>query len=501
MLFKKHFNNLAPFINRGKRWFFLSIEKEIKYFEHRNSRLLRPINTKFSQIKFMSEIIKIKKGLLIKLQGEADTTVSELSSKKYALKPTDFIGVFPKLYVKEGDKVKAGSPVFFDKYRDNIQFTSPVSGTITEIKRGAKRILLEIRIDADGVNDFVDFGASDPNSLIREDVVEKLLQSGLWSCIRQRPYSVIADPTQSPKAIFISGFDNGPLAVDYDFVLHGKGDAFQAGLDALAKLTKGIVNLNLHSRENKTKVLYNAKNVEINLFEGKYPASLIGPQIAALDPINKGELVWFVNVQDVVTIGNLFLKGKYLADKLFAVAGSEVLKPHYYKAKVGVSIQDMVANNVVEDNLRYISGNPLTGTRIEANGYIGFYDNQLSVIPEGNHSQFIGWIMPNLDKFSFYRSLFSWFTPKKAYRLDTNLNGGERAFVMTGQFEKVFPFDIYPMQLIKAIMSRNIDMMENLGIYEVAAEDFALIEFISTSKIDVQSIVAEGLEFLRKEMS
>lgn len=449
----------------------------------------------------MSEIIKIKKGLSIRLQGEADRTISSINSTRYALKPTDFIGVFPKLKVKEGDKVKAGSPVFFDKYRDNIQFTSPISGTVTEIKRGAKRVLLEIQIEADGTNDFVDFGAANPASLDRNAIVEKLLQSGVWSTIRQRPYSVIADPKQSPKSIFISAFDNGPLAVDYDYILHGKGEEFQAGLDALAKLTNGKVHLNLHNQESNTKVLLSAKNVQINLFQGKYPSCLIGTQIAAIDPINKGELVWTVNIQDVLTIGNLFLKGQYFPEKIFAVAGSEIIKPHYFRAKVGVSIQNMVLNNVVEGNLRYISGNPLTGTQIESNGYIGFYDNQVSVIPEGDHSLFIGWITPNLNKFSFYRSMFSWFTPKKTYSLDTNLNGGVRAFVMTGQFEKVFPFDIYPMQLIKAILKQDIDLMENLGIYEVAAEDFALIEFISTSKIEVQSIVANGLEFLRKEMS
>lgn len=449
----------------------------------------------------MSEIIKIKKGLLIKLQGEADRTVSEFSSSKYALKPTDFIGVFPKLTVKEGDKVKAGSPVFFDKYRDNIQFTSPVSGTISEIKRGPKRILLEIRIEADGANDFVDFGAADVASLDREAIVEKLLQSGLWSCIRQRPYATIADPLQSPKAIFISGFDNGPLPIDLDFVLHGRGKEFQEGLDAIAKLTTGKLHLNLHATENKTGVLLNARNAEVNLFKGKYPTSLVGTQIAAIDPINKGEVVWTVNVQDVLTIGNLFLKGRYDAEKLIAVAGSEVLKPHYYRTKTGVCIQDMVANNVNEGNLRCISGNPLTGSQIEATGYIGFYDNQLSVIPEGDHSLFIGWITPNLDKFSFYRSLFSWFTPNKAYRLDTNLNGGERAFVMTGKFEKVFPFDIYPLQLIKAIMVEDIDQMENMGIYEIDDEDFALCEVIDTSKTDIQNIVRKGLDLMRQEMS
>lgn len=449
----------------------------------------------------MSEIIKIKKGLEIKLQGEADRMLSDSVSSKYALKPTDFIGVFPKLTVKEGDKVKAGSPVFFDKYRDNIQFTSPVSGTITEIKRGPKRILLEIQIEADGTDDAIDFGKADPNAIGKEVIVEKLLKSGLWATIRQRPYSTIANPETNPKAIFISGFDTSPLAVDYDYMLHGKGEEFQTGLDALAKLTTGKVHLNLHAYDTTSKVFLNARNVQINLFSGKHPASLVGTQIAKLDPINKGETVWTINVQDVVNIGKLFLSGKLCTEKLFAVAGSEVLKPRYFKAKMGVSIQELIKNNVSNINLRFISGNPLIGTQIEANGYLGFYHNQLSVIPEGDYYQFVGWITPNLNKFSFYRSLFSWLTPKKSYRLDTNLNGGPRAFVMTGQFEKVFPFDIYPMQLIKAVMARDIDMMENLGIYEVDAEDFALIEFISTSKIEVQSIIAEGLEFLRKEMN
>lgn len=449
----------------------------------------------------MSEIIKVKKGLGIKLQGVADRIVSEIHSTKYALKPTDFIGVFPKLVVKEGDKVKAGSPVFFDKYRGNIQFSSPVSGTVVEIKRGAKRVLLEIRIEEDGANDYVDFGIANPSSLNREAVIEKLLQSGLWNCIRQRPYSIIANPDQNPKAIFVSGFDTGPLGVDYDFILHGKGLEFQAGIDAIAKLTNGKVHLNLHAIETKTKVLLNAKNVQINLFAGKHPASLIGTQIAALSPLNKGEIVWTINVQDVVAIGSLFLKGKYFVDKLIALTGSEVIKTHYFKAKAGVSIENFIANNVKEGALRFISGSPLTGSKIESNGYLSFYDQQFSVIPEGYQSQFIGWIMPNINKFSFYHSLFSWLMPNKSYRLDTNMNGGKRAFVMTGQFEKIFPFDIYPMQLIKAILSRNIELMENLGAYEIDAEDFALIEFISTSKIEIQSIVAEGLEYLRKEMS
>jgi len=449
----------------------------------------------------MSTITTIKKGLEIKLNGEAEKTITEVSAKSVALKPTDFIGVFPKLLVKEGDAVKAGSPVFFDKYRDNIVFTSPISGVVSEIKRGAKRKLLEIRIDSDSKSEYIDFGKANPANMDREAVIEKLLKSGLWSLIKQRPYSVIANPDDMPKAIYISGFDNGPLAPDYDFILHGRGDDFQTGLDALSILSKGKVNLNVHADLSKTKVLLNSRAVKLNVFKGKFPSGMVGPQIAAIDPINKGEIVWVVNPQDVLTIGQLFKEGRFNSEKTIAVAGSEVLKPRYIKTTYGACIADFLTDNVKEGDKRYISGSPLTGTKIEANGYLGAYDHLVSVIPEGYEPNFLGWIMPNLDKFSFYRTMFSWLTPNKKYSLNTNMNGGERAFVMTGKFEQVFPFDIYPMQLIKAVMAENIDLMEELGIYEVEAEDFALIEFISTSKIEIQSIIANGLEFLRKELS
>ena len=449
----------------------------------------------------MSKTTTIKKGLDIKLVGEAEKTITEIHAKHVALKPTDFIGVFPKLLVKEGDKIKAGSPIFFDKYRDNIVFTSPVSGVITEIRRGAKRKLLEIRIDADDTNERIDFGISDPKKLNKDTVSEKLLKSGMWSLIKQRPYSVIANPKEEPKSIHISGFDNGPLGPDYDFILHGKGEDFQAGLDALKHLTKGEVNLNVHADNTKTKVLLSSKNVTINNIKGKFPSSMIGPQLAALDPMNKGEVVWTVNVQDVITIGRLFLSGKVNSEKLIAITGSEVLKPRYIKTSYGVCLSDILNDNVTDTEKRYISGNALTGSQIDEKGYLGWYDNQITVLPEGIDSRFVGWITPNLDLFSFSKAMFSWLTPNKKYTLTTNTNGGERAFVMTGQFEKIFPFDIYPMQLIKAVMAEDIDMMEQLGIYEVEAEDFALIEFISTSKIEIQSIVGDGLEFLRKELS
>lgn len=449
----------------------------------------------------MPTITKIRKGFDIRLTGEAEKTIKELETNRYALKPTDFIGVFPKLLIKEGDEVKAGSPVFFDKYRDNIVFTSPVSGKISEIRRGAKRVLLEIIINTDPDIFYIDFEKANPNDLTRELIIEKMLKSGVWPLIRQRPYSVIADPADNPKAIFISAFDTSPLAPDYDLIIHGQGDVFQTGLDAIAKLTSGKVHLNLKADNPSSRVFSKSKNVQINEFTGPHPTGNISVQIQHLDPINKGDIVWYLYPQDVLTIGRLFIEGKFDASRMVALTGSEILKPRYYKTHIGASIQGMIKDNVTDIKKRFISGNVLTGSKIESTGFVGFYDSQVTVIPEGDHYEFLGWGLPNCNKFSFYRSFCSWMTPNKKFRIDTNINGGIRAFVMTGQFEKVFPMNIYPMQLIKAVLIEDIDLMENLGIYEVDEEDFALCEFISTSKIEIQSIIRKGLDLMRKEMS
>ena len=449
----------------------------------------------------MSDVIKIKRGLTINLVGEAEKTVTEITPKLCAIKPTDFVGVFPKLLVQEGDEVKAGSPLFFDKYRDQIRFTSPISGKVKELRRGDKRVLLEIVIESDGKDTAVDFGKADPNKLKREEIVEKMLASGIWPMIRQRPYSIIAEPTIEPKAIFISTFDTSPLAPDYDLIVHGNGDAFQAGIDALVKLAEGKVHLNINADDAASKVFTNCKVVQINKFSGKHPAGNVGTQIAHLDPINKGDLVWYLRPQEVLQIGRFFLTGKIDATKMVALSGSEIKRPHYFRTKIGSSLTDLIKNNLLSENVRYISGNPLTGKKIEKHGYLGYYDSQLTVIPEGDHFEFFGWMLPGLKKFSFSRSFASWLMPKAKYKIDTNYHGGERAFVMTGNFEKVFGWDIYPMQLIKAILIEDIDLMERLGIYEVDEEDFALCEFIDTSKTEIQEIVRQGLDVMRKEMS
>ena len=449
----------------------------------------------------MSDVIKIKRGLSINLVGEAEKTITEISPNFCAIKPTDFIGVFPKLLVREGDAVKAGSPLFFDKYRERIYFTSPISGTVKELKRGDKRVLLEIVIESDGQKTAVDFGISDPNKMTREEIIEKLLNSGTWPMIRQRPYSIIAEPSVKPKAIFISAFDTAPLAPDYDLVVHGFGEAFQAGIDALVKLTDGKVHLNINADNSPSKVFSNCKGVQINKFSGKHPAGNVSTQIAYLDPINKGDIIWYLRPQEVLHIGRLFQTGKLECERLVALTGSEVKRPHYFKTRIGSEISGMIKDNLKGDHVRFISGNPLTGKKVEKQGYVGYYDSQVTVIPEGDHFEFLGWAMPGFNKFSFSHSFFSWLKPRSKYRLDTNFHGSERAYVMTGQFEKVFGWDIYPLQLIKAILVEDIDQMEKLGIYEVDEEDFALCEFIDTSKTEIQAIVRKGLELMRKEMS
>lgn len=447
----------------------------------------------------MSAIIKVRKGLDIQLVGKAEKKTIRCNPKTYAVKPIDFIGVFPKMLVQEGEEVKAGTPLYFDKYREQILFTSPVSGRVKEIRRGQKRLLLEIVIEAAETHESIDFGAEDPDALTREQIIEKMLKSGIWPMIRQRPYSIIAKPEENPKAIFISAVDTSPLAPDYNFIVEGQSEAFQTGIDAIRKLTSGKVHLNIGVDPSTSSVFLETRGVQINRFTGPHPTGNVSTQISLLDPINKGDVIWYLRPQEVLTIGRLFLSGTYDATKTVALTGPMIEKPAYYKSLAGACIEEMVKDNVKEGNPRFISGNVLTGTRIERNGYAGFYDSQITVIPEGDHYEFLGWALPGLNKYSFSGMFFSKLQPRKQYNLDTNFHGAERAFVMTGKYEKVFPFDIFPMQLIKAILVEDIDLMENLGIYEIDAEDFALIEFIDTSKIEIQTIVRKGLEFLRIE--
>jgi Na+-transporting NADH:ubiquinone oxidoreductase subunit A len=452
----------------------------------------------------MPKVFKIRRGLNIPLKGQAEKVFSRAEQAQfYAVKPIDFPGLTPKLSVSEGDKVKAGTPLFFDKYRPQVVFTSPVSGTIHLIRRGERRKILEVVVKSDEIQEYEDFGKANPKELSREAVVERLLNSGLWPMLRQRPYSIIANPTDKPKAIFISGFDTAPLAPDLDFAVKEESETFQAGIDALIKLTEGTVHLNLNADYPPSIVFTKTKGVQQNLFSGPHPAGNVGVQIHHISPINKGDLVWVVNPLDVIIIGRLFLTGTYDATKVIALAGSEIKKPRYFIVKSGVCIRSIITNNLVHtpDKVRVISGNVLTGTKVSDEGFLGYYDNMVTAITEGNHYDFVGWATPGLNKFSMSRTFFSWLMPDKKFTLHTNLNGGERAYVMTGQYEKVLPMDIYPVHLIKAILAKDIEKMENLGIYEVVEEDFALCEYVCTSKTEVQSILREGIDLMIKELS
>ncbi len=449
----------------------------------------------------MTKPITIRKGLDIKLKGEAEHVVSTASSTRFAVKPTDFHGVLPRLLVAEGDKVLAGTPLFIDKHNEQVRFASPVSGTVIEIRRGARRLLEAIVIAADEVQEFAPLHVPDLAASTPEELTEVLLASGAWPFIRQRPYHVIAHPGHKPKAVFISAFDSAPLAPDLDFLIGNKGNAFQVGIDVLKKISGAPVHLNVHAEQTSAPEYLKAVGVQINRFTGPHPAGNVGIQIHHVDPLNKGEVVWVLHPLDVAFIGRLFLEKRFNTERTVALAGSEVLHPKYFKTQIGVCIGDIADGQVAGTNVRFISGNVLTGTKVSGDGFLGFYDHLITIIPEGNHFEFFGWAKPGLKAFSFSNAFPSKLTHRKPFRLDTNLHGGERAFVMTGQYEKVLPMDIYPVQLLKAILAKDIELMEDLGIYEVSEEDMALCEVICTSKIEVQSILREGLDLIRQEMS
>ena len=450
----------------------------------------------------MSKIITLRKGLDINLQGRAQESLSVApTASEYALSPLDFEGVTPKLLVKVGDEVKAGTPLFFNKYDERILFTSPVSGKVAAVNRGEKRKVLSVTVAPDAEQQYEEFAKPDLGKASREEIVTLLLRSGLWPLLVQRPYGIIANPSDTPKAIFISAFDSAPLAPDYNFVLASERKNRQAGIDALRKLTPGKVHLSVRAKAEGD--MPSLKGAELHTFAGKHPVGNVGVQIHHIDPVNRGEVVWTVNIQDVAIIGRLVNEGRVDRTKIVAVTGSEVEKPHYVRVIAGAKIDSLLAGNIRKqaegDSVRIISGNVLTGTKVAADGFLTFYANQVTVIPEGDKYELLGWAMPRLNKFSVSRAYFSWLCPKKAYKLDTNMNGGERPFVVTGLYEKYLPMDIYPMYLLKACLAGDIDKMENLGIYEVTEEDFALCEFVDPSKIDIQQIIRDGINLMIKE--
>ena len=449
----------------------------------------------------MANVIKLRKGLDINLKGIA---AKELVSVKepgiYSLVPDDFTGVKPKVVVKEGENVLAGGPLFVDKNHPEVKFVSPVSGVVTSVERGERRKVLNIIVKADEKQQYVEFGKMNLAELNAEQVKEALMNAGLFAFFRQRPFDVVPDPTDAPQAIFVSAFDSAPLAPDFELVLKGEEANFQTGLNALAKMAKTYLSISV---KQKSEALTQAKNVILTAFDGPHPAGNVGVQINHLAPIAKGNVVWTIGAEAVIFIGRLVNTGRVDLTRTVAVTGSEVLKPAYCKLKVGAQLTEVFKGNVTTDkDLRYISGNPLTGKKVAADGYLGAFHSQLTVIPEGDEThEMLGWIMPRFKEYSTSRSYFSWLLGKKQYKIDARVKGGERHMNMSGEYDAVFPMDIYPEYLVKAIIAGDIDRMEALGIYEVAPEDFALCEFVCSSKVEVQRIVRAGLDMLRAEMA
>lgn len=470
----------------------------------------------------MLNTISIKKGLDLPVDGAAEQRVTDARCIACcAVKPTDFVGLVPRLLVEEGAQVAVGDALFCDKRDSRIRFTSPVTGHVKAVVRGEKRLLLAVVVEKDAAP-----AAETP--VAGDTLKDQMLQCGLWTMLRQRPFGTVADPDARPKAIFVSAFDSAPLAPDYDFVMRGRTEQLVKGLEALATLTDGLLHVCFRPGQRLAEQLRNglhSDRIRLHYVAGPHPAGNIGTQMAAIDPISKGETVWTMNLQDVATLGILASTGCYRSDRLVAVAGPQAKNPHYYRVMAGAQLTTITAAQMLNPEYpllqsadhtadsRIISGNMLSGTQIAPDGFLGAYDSLLTILPEGNYYDFMGWLMPGIRKFSFSRTFLSGFLPKSTFKpmgieiprlagfwkFDTNTHGDVRPLVFTGNFERVFPFDIYPTQLIKACIIGDIELQENLGIYEVEPEDFALCEFIDTSKTDIQPVIREALEKLRKE--
>ena len=445
----------------------------------------------------MANVIKLRKGLDISLQGKAEEKKVQLKSNgRYALVPDDFEGVTPKVVVKEGDKVKAGDALFVNKQYPEVKFASPVRGTVREVVRGERRKVLCVKVDADAQQEFTDFGKKDVSSLTGEQVINALLEAGIFGYINQLPYAVSTNPSVQPKAIFVSALRDKPLAADFEFEVKGQEQDFQTGLTALSKIAKTYLGVGAGS------ALTGVKDVEVNIFEGKCPAGNVGVQVNHIDPVNKGEVVWTIGDPTVVLfIGRLLNTGRVDLTRTVALCGSEVTSPAYVDMLVGEELSTLLSNSYdASHSVRIINGNVLTGKPTTKDGFLGAHTSEITVIPEGNDAdEILGWILPRLKQFSVNRSYFSWLCGKKEYALDARVKGGERHMIMSGEYDKVLPMDIYGEYLIKAIISGDIDRQEALGIYEVSPEDFALAEFVDSSKLELQRIVREGLNILRKE--
>ncbi len=449
----------------------------------------------------MGKNIKLRKGYDINILGTPQTTVDEnFSARTFAIKPTDFHGLspIPKILLEVGQEIKAGQPLFYDKKNPDVLFCSPVSGELAEVKRGAKRSIAELVILADKQMTFEQHTPMNIASASRAQIVERLLKGGAWPMLKQRPFNVIADHKATPRAIFISGFSTSPLGADMKFAMEGTAADFQAGIDVLNKLAPKV-HLTTNSATSATDAYANASNVEKHSVNGQHPAGCVGIQIHHIAPINKGETIWTVNPQDVAAIGRLVKDGRFDTARMMCVGGPEVKNPRYVRTYLGAGVSGFTKDNLSNDHVRYISGDVLTGKNVGAEGHMGFFDNCLSVIEEGDKFELFGWLLPSYPRPSISGTFLSTFLGSKGFKVNTNTHGEHRAMVVTGAFEKVTPMDVYPMQLLKSIMYRDFDQMEGLGIYEVVEEDLALCEFVCPSKTEVQGILRDGLDYMRSQ--
>lgn len=457
----------------------------------------------------MANLIKTKRGLNIPVNGRPIEIIGTSTlPKEFALIPDYFHGITPKLLVKEGDEVKAGSPVFYEKQFPGMNFVSPVSGKIKSINRGERRKIISVIIESDEKMTYLQFDKPDIGKLTADEIISTLQQAGLWAFIKQRPYDVIANPTKTPKAIFISTFDTAPLAPNNDFVMSGQMADFQLGVDALAK----IATIHLGVKYGKKNPFSTVKNAVITEYDGPHPIGNVGIQINHVSPVNKGEVVWTINPQDVLFIGRFFNKGIVDLSRMIALTGPCVKSPQYYQTIVGSNIEPLLQGNRIAGNIthRYISGNVLTGIQVKGNGWLDPYATQVTVLEEGNDThELVGWGMPRFRKFSMNRTFFTFIFETKLmrrlfgnmkYKWDTRLMGGRRAIIMSGEYDKVLPMDIYPEFLFKAMITNDLDKMEALGAYEIAPEDVALCEFVCTSKLPLQQIVRNSLDYMKKEL-
>lgn len=449
----------------------------------------------------MNKTVKLHKGLDIPIEGVAAATVSDAKAgiTTVAVCPTDFIGLVPRVVVKEGDTVEVGTPIFEDKRNESLKIVAPVSGKVIGVDRGERRKLLSVRIESDGQYNAIDFGTTDLAKADADTIVALMNKAGIAAFLRQRPYDITPNTAAAPRDIFVSLFNSMPLAADYTVALKGREDDLRRGVAALAKIAPVYVGISPKERDEFGDI----EGAEVNLFEGPNPAGNVGVQINNIKPVNKGEIVWTLDAATVAILGKLVATGKLDFTRRVAVAGSEIETPQYYDTVWGAGLKSLLDGKLrTGEHVRIINGNPLVGTKTSIDGYLAAFATEVTAIPEGDDvNEMLGWIRPRTNEFSTSHSYFSWLMPKRKYNIDARVKGGERHIIMSGEYDRVFPMDIYAGYLVKAIIAQDIDKMEALGIYEVAPEDFAVAEFVDSSKLELQRIVREGLDYMRKELA